>query len=204
MSIQNTIRGILSRNVRLFWYDEDADVDREAKIDQANSGLIVMQALHTRTHEGVVYEVQALAPAVAAGGVLELLLQNQPRFAVHCRPIFISEGPSEARIFEAPTFSGSGSAKTPVNRNRRAYAGPANTVASEGPTLTDDGTELSLVPIFSATGPGQTSTGGSSNGFEEWLLEADEDYLFRLTNTHASTAFDLWVSLTFYEQELQL
>ena len=197
------IQGILVRHVRLFGRESDG-LDYQAGVDRVNHGLKMMDAVHANTHAGIVFEAQHEGAAVTAGASIEMLIQLNARYPVHCKPFSKSEGPSELFLFEQPTFSAAGTAVTSYNRNRRAFAGAANTVVTHTPTTSNDGTQLTSSPVYSPSGPGQTSAGGDTGGFSEWILREGYSYLLRLTNTHTVLAFDMWMGLVFYEQELKL
>lgn len=197
------IKGVLPRQVRLFGFDVRTQTDVQAEVDHIIGGLKMIDALHAKTHEGVAYELTVLASNVAAGQALNVLLQCDWKHSVHLRPAFASEGPCRGFIFEGPEYSAAGSPLTPMNRNRKVWAPAAKAVLTSGPTLTGDGTQLTVAPIFSASGPGHTSTGGTHGTFEEWLLNNNEDYLFRIVNDDAG-AKDLWLSLTFYEERVDV
>lgn len=197
------IKGVLARQVRLFGFDVRNQRDVQAEVDQVLGGLKVIDALHAKTHEGIAYELTILATNVAAGSALNILLQCDWKHSVHIRPAFASEGPCRGFIFEGPTFSNAGSALTPKNRNRMPWAPAAKVIATQAPTLSNDGEQLTVAPIFSASGPGHTSTGGTHGTFEEWVLNNNEDYLFRIVNDDAG-AKDLWLSLTFYEEQVDV
>jgi hypothetical protein len=197
------INGVLARQVRLFGYDVRTGRDNQAKIDSILHGLPMIDALHSKTHEGIAYEISADFPNVAAGASALVLIRTGNRHAAHLRPTFFSEGAAHMYLFEGTTVSADGTSKAVINKNR-AWGGPANLTAFTGPTVTGDGTKLTEFPVYSATGPGQTSSGGSAGTFEEWVLKNDTNYLVRITNNHPSDAKDLFLNLTFYEQELRL
>lgn len=197
------IHGVLARQVRLFGYDVRTGRDNPCRVDPIIHGLPMLDALHSKTHEGLAYEITHEFPNVAEGASAHILIRTGNRHAVHMRPMFFSEGAAHMYVFEGTTVSADGTPKAPLNKNR-AWGGPANLTAFTGPTVTNDGLQLTVFPVFSATGPGQTSSGGSGGDFEEWVLKNDTTYLFRATNNDPSNAKDICLNLTFYEQELRL
>lgn len=203
MPLPDIIRGILARHVRIFGNESDGQ-DYQAGVDRTNLSLKMIDALHANTHKGIVYESQHKGAAVTAGASIEMLIQVNAKYPIHCKPFSRSEGPSEMFVFEGPTFSAAGTALAVVNRNRRAFAPGSNSTVTHTPTTSNDGTQLTSAPVYSPSGPGQTSAGGETEGFSEWIFREGFSYLIRLTNTHASTAYDMWMGLVFYEQELQL
>jgi hypothetical protein len=80
----------------------------------------------------------------------------------------------EVRVFEAPTTSADGSARTPECLNRLDTPLPCSVAVSAGPTVTDDGTELER-GIVGLSARYETS--------EPWLLKPGTNYLVRLSNT---------------------
>lgn len=78
------------------------------------------------------------------------------------------------RVFEAPTTSADGSARTPQCLNRLDTPPSCAVAVSAAPTVSNDGTELER---------GIVGLSASYVTSEPWVLKPGTNYLVRLTNT---------------------
>jgi hypothetical protein len=137
-------------------------------------------------HEGTLYHIhQGLsfvhcerAEGLADDAAITLLLRTTAQNTVHLRAAALSAARCRLQIFENPTVNADGTARTPVNRNRRSTF-PAGFSLFFTPTLGGDGT--SLVDLD----PAQVA---SVQALDELVLKASEDYLLRLTNLSGGAA----------------
>lgn len=168
----------------------------EAEVDGAAGALVIQGMIHRMIHRGLLFEVGYVDETVADNGVVELLITTAASQDAHMRFIAAAGGDARVALFENPTVSAAGTSLSEINRNRNS-SNTANTVVTHTPTHSADGTQLMdhLLPGgsgFFATG------GGAESSFEEFILKANEQYLFRVTNI-AGTAQPVGVALTFYE-----
>lgn len=172
------------------------DSGNVAEVDGAAGGLVVQGMVHRMIHLGVLYEIGYVNEAVADNGVIELLITTAAAQPAHMRFIAAAGGDARVALFENPTVSNVGTGLSEINRNRNS-SNTAVTAVTHTPTTSADGTQLMdhLLP----GGSGFFATGGSAeSSFEEFILKADEQYLFRVTNI-AGSAQPVGASLTFYE-----
>lgn len=190
MSRFKTIFGAGVRAVRI--YDEQ---DHRANVDRVAEALTVIDTLHQRTHEGVVYSHNQIFAGVTNDADIEVLMQVPAGMYPHIRIQQNAGGDAEMRVFEGSTFSAAGTAVTPRNRNRNVPDASAVTL-THTPTITVPGTEL--VTLFVPGGSGGNASGANGIIFEEFILKPSTDYLFRGTN-RAGIAQDMNSVLTWYE-----
>lgn len=167
-----------------------------AEVDGAAGALVIQGMVHRMIHTGVLYEVGHVNESIADNGVLELLVTTAADQSAHMRFSAVCGGDARISLFENPTITGAGTGLSEVNRNRLS-SNAAQTVVTHTPTHSADGTQLMdhLLP----GGSGFFATGGASeSSFEEFILKANEQYLFRVTNI-AGSAQPVGAALMFYE-----
>ncbi len=167
-----------------------------AEVGSLSKALAVVTAIHKRVHDGGMFQLDRVVEAVADDGTIELLVQVPAATQVHLRFAAAAAGDARISIFEGTTFSDAGTAMTAVNRNRVPTISTPGSVVTHTPTVTGDGTELSDVLI--PGGSGGNASGGTDDGFQEWILAASTDYLVRLKNISGGAAH-LGLQLNWYE-----
>jgi hypothetical protein len=155
-----------------------------AEVDGVAHGLVGIDTVHRRIHEGVTFSSSFVDVAVAGSASVELLIRVVATRAAHLGLSIAVGANAEIEFFQAPTTSADGSALAALNRNRLS-ATVATTLIFEGPTVSVDGVELShgLLP----GGSGGNANGGQGDSLFEWIL-APADYLLRTTNLSGSAA----------------
>lgn len=170
----------------------------EAEVDGVAGALVVQGMVHRMIHRGLLFETSHVDESVADNGVVEILITTAAGQSAHMRFTAAAGGDARVALFENPTVSDAGTGISEVNRNRNS-SNTADTAVTHTPTTSDDGTQLMdhLLPGgsgFFATG------GGAESSFEEYILKASEQYLFRVTNI-SGAAQPVGVALTFYEPD---
>jgi hypothetical protein len=108
-------------------------------------------------------------------------------------------GGIDIRLLEGVTATG-GTAATPICRNR-ANPKASSFIVTQGATVTNTGTELSLVGLPESGGP--ATSRGPQNGSDmlEWILAADTYYALEVKNINNSSK-TLYANLSWYEPDL--
>jgi hypothetical protein len=162
--------------------------------DTTHDAVVTLDEIHSSIHKGRMFSSGYHSMSVADNADIEILVQVGAT-AAHALLSVAVGGDAEAELYEGTTFSGAGTAATPVNKNRFS-ATAATTTVTHTPTLTLDGTLLASGYI-----PGGTkaqSGGGTGSSFAEWVLQTSTDYLIRLINRAGSTQ-PLGIVIDFYE-----
>lgn len=167
-----------------------------ARVDERAEALVTIDTVHERIHRGQLFSVDYLDAALASAGVIEMLVTVPSGVAAHSRITGSAGGDATLKIFESPTVSASGTALTPVDRNR-STANTATLTVTHTPTTTADGTQL--MDMLLPGGAGGNAAGSSDDIFGEMILAAGKTYLIRLTNI-AGTTKPAHLQLDFYEQ----
>lgn len=137
-------------------------------------------ALATGTNMDLLLKVPAAVVPPQAAGVspffaayLDLSASLQPAAAAN-------QAFGQITLFEAPTSSADGAARTPQCLNRGVFGGvpTSQVVVSSGPTVSAPGTQLESSYL----------TWNEHWESECWLLKPATNYLVRLTNTTATVA----------------
>lgn len=169
-----------------------------AEVDDFTGFMVNLDAVHHRVHNGEMFQVDLVDLVLADDGVLAMLVTVPEGGSAHMRFAAQAGGDAHIELFENPTVTVVGSAAAEVNRNRRS-ALTADVVVTTGPTTTADGTALASLVI--GGGSGGNSAGGGVDSFEEWVLKADEQYLFRVTNV-AGGIKPVGIAIDWYEPGL--
>lgn len=134
------------------------------------------------------YDIAFTTPSVASGKY------------IHWRPIGIDTSADYVSwvLYEGDTFS-SGTAVTPVNRNRAGFSHKVSEMQSfvQNATVTPTGTILSRGGVGTSGTPANRSGGGASAD-EELLLKPNTNYVLTLTPAGATTCN---LELFWYEEE---
>lgn len=171
-----------------------------AAIDENTGQIINIDTIHARVHAGQMFQADYMATGVANSGTIEMLVKCPVGSVVHMAFEVGAGGDAKLELFENPTVTVDGTSIAATNRNRRSSL-VANATVFHTPTTTADGTALIPHGILVPGGSGGNSAGGQNEGFAEWVLKADEDYLIRLTNV-SGTAQALGIELEWYEPNL--
>ena len=162
----------------------------------AESGEPVADDLHSRVHQGVVFDLSAKLSLAGGATVYFAGTTDGKQVHFHRYNFDVSEGGIEIRLLENVQFTG-GIPVVGKNRNRSSTNVPTFTVVS-APTVTDTGTELSLIGISAAaTGAGRTIVSGEEP--IEWILASGTPYALEFKNLDGSTAKTIYAEMTWYE-----
>ena len=168
-------------------------VDRSGNhITNDHGGVVTVTYLHHLLHGGLLFNVTN-GVELDDTEVYEYLIQTN---SVPVHFLFSVEGSGEANltIYEGTTFSGAGTAVTPINVNRTSALTMDSTI-THTPTLTTDEALIAMHHF----GAGKKIGGGATSS-SEFILASDEDYLFRITSEADNNDID--IELLMYEQEV--
>jgi hypothetical protein len=172
----------------------DLDSNNTANVNAANrldvSGI---DYAHAEVHQGKFYTVSYIANGVASASSLEFFFITGANFELHTAILAAAGSDAELYIFEATTVSDNGTALTAYN-NLRSSVNTAEGDFYHTPTITGDGTQISVVYIPSSG----TQGGGAVRPGTEVIFKVSTNYLIRLTNT-GTGAQDLSLAIGFYE-----
>ena len=170
----------------------ETDTDTWYTYDGANwieHDNVTMDYRAKRIRMGVLWCITQLTENVGNNVALEVTLE-MPDVNTDCIWAVASGGDAHLRVFEGITFTGGSDT---CIRNAHRVIGDAGAPASKTDiTVTDEGTEIfqSMVP----GGSGGNAGGGQGSRGNEFILKADTEYLFRLTNK-AGQAKDMSIFL---------
>ena len=165
--------------------------------DYIDEALVTIGEIHANIHRGVMFVTGASDAALANNGSLEVLIQVADN-DIHVAFSGAAGGDFQVELFEGTTFSAAGTAATPVNRNRESGLVSTATFTT-APTITADGT--TLVSGFRPGGSGGNAAGSSTQGFAEWELAPNTNYLARITNVSGGAQLAS-MEIDFYEPGL--
>ncbi len=157
--------------------------------------LIITPALQEHGHEGELFTTGSTNLALGAGANIDILFRTGAN-EVHIQASGQASQSVEAQMFEDVVVSADGTPLGISPRNRIVVKTPLST-AFLGPTITDFGT-----PVFAGYiqgGTNNNSQGGSLQGFSEWILKPNTNYLARLANSFAGGTAQASIALNFYE-----
>jgi len=143
--------------------------------------IVSIDAVTRRIEQGLLFTGIANDPAVAAAGVLSLLVRTPPKPLSPMIFEYIFGGAATISLFEDVTVSADGTPVDAVNHRRLTPILSAETLLFQNPTVTDTGTPL--IPAISL--PGGSSGKNTAGGSDEtlfWVLREGTDYLVQLTN----------------------
>jgi hypothetical protein len=167
-------------------------------VDSYAKALGVISHDHLQIHRSVTYTISEQITVDDSGGatpVAYYLLTVPASTYPHLRTISTSSdgGPYTVELFESPTTTANGTAKTAHNNDRNS-SNTSGTTVYTGPTVSADGTLLESVLAPSTRG----SAGFDST--EEWILKASTNYLIKITNnTSGAGTSEFAITFAWYE-----
>jgi len=171
--------------------------DNEVEVDSVFNSISTIDEAHRRIHAGQSFYAGYLwgeGSNIADNASAELLIQVGAE-SMHTIYEVAAGGDAEVRVFEAPTVSTAGTSVTAFNKARYS-ANASNATLTRDPSISADGTAL---PAKFLPGGTFLSTGSQDGGFNrETILNANTDYLFRVTN-RAGSAQPMSISMEWYE-----
>lgn len=172
------------------------DYGGQAAAVDATGGLVTIDEIHRKIHQGILFSSSHYASAVANDATVLLLITTAADTYAHMRFGIAVSGNCEIELLENPTTTDPGTGLSEVNRDRTS-ATTADVTVAHTPTVSVDGTT-----VFHGFIPGgharAVPIGGQHRSFEEWVLIADEEYVLRVTNRSGGAAV-IAVSLDWYE-----
>lgn len=160
------------------------DKTTRAAIDSTNNAVVTIVSEHYRIHQGTLFTCTDKV-TVADTATLYYLLDNPADNFPHLRKYAFAStaAPCDVYLFEEPTITANGTERTPYNNNRTS-SGLANLKIYNGPTVTDDGTEIDYALVTGAKKEGGIAT----DMVIEWILNAGTKYITKFVNNSGSSA----------------
>jgi len=148
---------------------------------------------HERAHAGRVFYYSDIT-SLAAGSVDSFLLTVSSGQEMHLRTIRYEAdvGPCEGYLYENPfvNVNSLGTALSLKNcRRDSANIAPCSSYTSPFFDINSAGEQIDSGAIVAATGgPIKSISGQASSAITEWVLKADNRYVYRFKNNNAGTA----------------
>lgn len=167
---------------------------RKAVFDNLFKAPVSIDTVHHEVHEGHSYTIATFADGVVDDASLDMAITT-PSGGTWGH--FIAEvdfvGEHELYVYQGSTIA-DGTPFIPKNKNRN-FVDPITGIADASimtvvvaPTVSIVGDELAKSKAGSGTNPVSRSTGQILER-SEWLLKADETYVFRVTNKSGATGY---------------
>ena len=147
-------------------------------LDTVSGHLEVIDPRRALIHQGRMFSFSSVDQAVAASGVVEILMRVPSGTTAHMAASGAVSVDMIGTLWDGPTTSADGTPITARNRHRGSATTPLSSLFAS-PTVTGDGTRL--MEIFIPGGSGKQAAGGSGDTGSEWALDAG-DYLLRIEN----------------------
>lgn len=167
-------------------------------IDEIAQSKIGIDIVHHEVHKGNGYTYPFVDDDVDIATPKYILIRTPDTAEEQHLTISVgADGVAEAELFENPTVTLVGDARTPINRNRRS-TNTSNILLYEDPTIGLDNTLLAHMD-FGAAGQGMRKLTGEASTRDEFILDRNEDYVIKITvaadNTHVNIQPD-WYEVT--------
>lgn len=164
-----------------------------------SSPIQVIDAVHVHTHEGSLYTVSHRFESIADNTSVYLHIKTAAGRNNHTNFSITASGYCDVFLYESPTLSSNGTAKTIYNNNRSSTK-TSSTLAYYSPTVSAVGTELftTLLPGGSGFVTVGASGGSPVRGGTEWIFDQSRSYLISGKNTSGAAA-DITISVSWYE-----
>lgn len=159
----------------------------------------VLDFAHYENHEGNTYHNDGFVPALADDALIVMGLHCGSKSA-HIQFTASVGGDGLGRLYEAPTFTASGTMVTPRNKNR-TVSKVATLTPYSTPTVSVSGTYLQS--NFIPGGTRNQASGGSGGTRSEWILKPNTWYLAMLQNISGG-AQPFGMQAEWYEHTIKL
>lgn len=165
-------------------------------VDESTKGLVAISHYEIDVHQSRRFKASYLQPhgSELANDATHDFLIRVGALGAHATIRLSVGGNCDLLLYEATTVSANGAVLAAISKNRESL-GAAQTLMYDGPTITGVGT---LLFSWFATGGTRSALGGGSWGETEWILQANTNYLVRITN-RSGNAIQLAVSLGWSE-----
>jgi hypothetical protein len=155
--------------------------------DKISNMPVIIDYDHHQLHEGETFYWDVMSVAGLAATSSKDILFTVPNITIpgtntavglcpHFRFEVIADSYSQAFLYEGPTVTGAGTARTPIAKERNGTYTP-KLVIGEDPTITGVGT-----PLYQMLFAGAGKAGGISTAATEFVLKNNTVYLFRFTS----------------------
>lgn len=183
---------------------DPSNTERHQEFDPLFKAPLSIDIAHHEIHEGDSFSLFNYEVGIADTETIEILVQAPAVVSPQKRIHLISEHEgSTAHLFEmieGATYSSAGVAATPINRHRGSAKTSAMQAAYTGITSSNIVTGGTPLAVWGALYGAGRNVGGGSRGTEEWILDAGESYLFRITSAGGGgSACNAWIGLIWYE-----
>ncbi len=160
--------------------------------------FVYINLAHHETHEGNRYTYPFVDTDVDIAAPKYILIRTPDTTEQQNLTVSVgSDGVAEGEIFENPTVDVVGSARTPINRNRRS-TNTSNVLLYEDPTISLDGLRIAHMDLGGGA-VGQLKITGEASIRDEFVLDRNQDYIIKVTvtadNTHINIGPD-WYEVT--------
>ena len=195
-------------DVGAVFYETDTDYKFEwtgstwrilAEVDAINHSLVIIESEHHRIHEGVGFIHSHKHIDILADSSLDILLTTDATTYPHLKHLLVTStgGPFDTILYKDSITSDPGSALTTTNLNLNSTNTSGITV-TEGPTITEIGTEIGFDLLPTSSLGAQTSGGALSDSITEFILKPNSKYIWRILNNDTVT-LDIGVNIFWYE-----
>lgn len=169
-----------------------------AKRADASGAFIDMSISHAFIHRGELFIFHDIDIDVDISGpkYWHFKAGSSDEIAPHLEFQISTDGGALVEFFEAPTTTDDGTQLTAYNHNRRSSKTPGQLTAYYDPTVSSDGTKLSVFEIGSAGG-GPNQNPGKRDRDNEFILKKDTSYLIKITVRQDNTNVSMLAN--FYE-----
>lgn len=169
-------------------------VKRYLRGDANTRSLLTVDYAHHEMHEGSFFRAFYQVDAATGDSVMVVVTTPDTVIHAHMRAVFSFEGQGNIKILENPTEVNDGTSITPLNANRNSSSTSIMTVVH---TPTDYDYTGATVLENRVLGS-KTSEGGDANFEHEWILKANETYVFMIVNESAQDS-ECNIILNWYE-----
>jgi len=170
------------------------------QVDGITGYQVNLTSDHAYIHQGIGFTISNESPSVAAAATYAVALVIPDGVFVHLRPTKWSTTANlgELKLFEGSTFT-SGSALTPVNRNRNVKR-LSKVAVTGGVTATNTAAVLLYNETAGTGGNPSARGGGGASQNDEWVLRPNRTYVFQFENIGATTATVFYFDFFWYEE----
>lgn len=169
-------------------------------LEHATGAVAVIDNDHKYIHKGQLFE-SFVKTTILAGGTYIVAIKTPLDKELHYRPSGISPSADKVTVelLEGGTYTGG--TDIPVINHKRSGGLSATQAVKGGVTVSAAGTLITQVFLPGSTGVGQSITGGAFSGAtNEWILEKDTVYLYRIANGSAESN-TVQVNFFWYEED---
>jgi hypothetical protein len=163
-----------------------------------DKSLVVSSDVKAFNNRGQLFDLSAKIPLSGNQTIYLVGKTNGSTVRFNFEQYSSTLGGIDIRLLEGVTATG-GTAATPICRNR-ANPKTSTFTITQGATVTDTGTELSLVGLPESGGPASSRGPQGGSDMLEWILAGDTYYAIEVKNLNNSSK-TLYANLSWYEPE---